>query len=214
MKIIKRKKKLKFVNIVGTLLIFAVFPMRAWTGTSQIIGKLDWEEIKSDQPNANAVGILFSRTNSFCAGTHLGAGLVVTAAHCAQDFPQRVSFNYPGGTYFDCDHAFKVDTFQDIAIFQCDYDGPSVKIGEVFTKEIYILHNQCNYIKDPYCVLTKKISKGVATDICDRIEHTADTLPGSSGAPIFNSKDELVGIHQGGNLNVEINYGRRFRGSI
>ena len=38
-------------------------------------------------------------------------------------------------------------------------------------------------------------------------EHSCDTRSGSSGSPIVNSNNQVIGIHYGGNKDFTTNYG-------
>ena len=83
--------------------------------------------------------------------------------------------------------------------------GDSVWKG---TKEVYVLHVNCDYKVDPDCEKVKLYSPGVA-NTQNEIHHTADTLGGSSGAPLFDAEtNKVVGLHHAGvpteNFNLAV----------
>ena len=79
---------------------------------------------------------------------------------------------------------------------------------------IYLIHQNCDYYQNKGCKRSKKISFGKITEINDfRLSHNADTLPGSSGSPIFSKEThELIGIHNSGSGHEETNGVRNGRG--
>lgn len=79
------------------------------------------------------------------------------------------------------------DEFIQISIgnpLQCMDDIiPIIQHPNGMPKQICIGHNSLKYVDD------------------DRIQYLTDTMPGSSGSPVFNSNWELIGLHsQGGNI--------------
>ena len=87
---------------------------------------------------------------------------------------------------------------------------------------IYVLHQNCDYYSDRRCKEYKKISYGNAKysvggwdrifwqELGPHFVHTADTLGGSSGSPIFSQKtNRVVALH---NIGVDIDGVRDGRG--
>lgn len=69
---------------------------------------------------------------------------------------------------------------------------PIIQHPNGMPKQICIGHNSLKYVDDK------------------RIQYLTDTLPGSSGSPVFNSNWELIGLHSKGGLLCEPRTGRAF----
>lgn len=187
------------------LLLFSFLSMASDKG---IIGDLDWREITTfsiespEYKNSLNIGRITNDLNETCNGTLISTDAVVTALHC---YNRGIRFRGIGCTRVGPNSA------RDIVYLFCPGSGsPSTEINITnhLTDNIYILHYQCNWEVDPYCKATMKYSPGVIVRAgADYLTHTADTLPGTSGAPIFNSGHELIGIHNGYYPDAKLNTG-------
>lgn len=160
-----------------------------------IIGELNWQEVSSLHPkdpvfvNSKSVVELKNGSGEICNGYRVRNNIILTAAHCIS-----------GNIYLGdrtC-RVLSVDRRKDVSELSCDdsiWEIYYVDRREV-TPEVYLLHYQCQYLEDPFCKPTLKYSPGVVvkrqgTRLC----YTCDSLPGSSGAPVFNNNHELIAIH-------------------
>lgn len=211
---------------------FVCFPTRfAHAGpfsTSVIVGELDWEEIVDypegtlERQNSHSVGMLYNENIGVCTASIVGQDTLVTANHCVdQRWPfSKITFGYEKGVkyenliWLDCQGIIWQDWQKDIAAINCKGVGnPNYlsRSSEPVLKgeELYIIHNNCDWITDMYCRPTKKISHCKVKQISGSfLTHTCDTLGGTSGAPIFRASDhKLIGVHHSGSKEREENYG-------
>lgn len=177
-----------------------------------IINGLDWVEISSfskespEYKNSLAVGVIYDEEGHRCSGGNLGNNIVATAGHCCGNPSDDFSHTFNNYNCF----VLSKNTMKDICQLKCDLpvDFPAVKVGSEVTKNLYILHKQCNYVENPRCAISMKLSPGklISRD-GSRIDYDMDTLPGSSGAGIFNDKHEIVGVHHSFLPNYNLNSG-------
>lgn len=146
------------------------------------------------------------------------SGLVQTSVSARAAFRNEVgvspeeraeaTFNCPDWVFPDA-----ADANLDVVVFTCnardgrfpgeDYGVVSISAEQVSDdEEIYVIHQNCDWIGDRECDRTKKISPGRVLEAeIDEItlSHNADTLGGSSGAPVFSARThKLVGLHFAG----------------
>lgn len=150
--------------------------------------------------------------------------VVVTSTHCVKDADEaegvEVTFDYYSDvsaddlTWHSCGKIKQVWAEVDVTALQCDpVDGrsPGSRYGKLalatedpkLDEPVYVLHQNCNYYSDPWCDPTKLSSPGKVTNEPDvkphEFSHTADTLEGSSGAPVISAKSHaVVGLHHAG----------------
>lgn len=188
--------------------------------------------INSSAAVAMAVGylVLPERSNLPCTGWLIARDKIVTNHHCVADKMEarsaRITFDYVMGAdevslaWYDC--STFIDAWADIdaAVLRCHpLDGKApgerygvLKLASVDPKAgepVYLVHNICNYMSDPGCDRVKQISPGriSQTDYGPvDFTHTADTLNGSSGAPILAdsgpSRHQVIGMHHHGCTRV------------
>lgn len=170
-----------------------------------IIGDLNWREINSSDPeyqNGLAVGEIENEKKELCNGTHIGSGVVVTANHCC-------SSSHTFKHAYHCSVKTR-NLSSDICWLDCPLplNYPQAKVGAALTKDIYVLHWNCNYLDDQYCKNKMLYSPGeIKYTSGSFFAHTADTLPGSSGAPVFNMANEIIGVHHSYSDQYKLNYG-------
>ncbi len=204
-----------------------------------IVGDFDpnWlgiESIENGQilEKSKAIGrlILPAKRNSACTAFLISDDMVMTNAHCVSK-PEyavgaKIYFNYLNeGEHntFICNQFITSNKKLDYAILKCEGSPGSifgkVKLSQVKPESgmhIYIIHQNCDYYQNRGCKRTKKVSFGMLTgQFSNRITHNADTLPGSSGSPIFSlDTHEVIGLHNNGSGHEEINGRRNGRGKM
>lgn len=164
--------------------------------------------------------------NRFCTGFLVTKDLLITNRHCFRNSDGSANtrrmdnveavFNYEQGASsvdrYLCNTQLLASREDDIVILQCERNPGNVwgtvelDVRKVRDNEsIYIIHQNCtNNTTTPYvasgCNRFKKISFGTVTDgdTSDvRFSHSADTLPGSSGAPVFSAMShKLIGFNR------------------
>lgn len=167
--------------------------------------------------------------NMGCTGTHIGSNLVISAAHCFLNLfiPQimdnltcpnvQITWGVRGdrrGMVSNCTRivAIEFNQYADWVVFEVDRapyayapvnNQESIQPNQVLT---ILSHPEAEPLR------WSKICRAIPTT-ANRIgpyfvHHQCDTLPGSSGAPIFDMKTmSIVAIHNGG--DNRINYGTR-----
>jgi len=180
---------------------------------SKVVGILDW----GDKRRARCTAFLIS------------PNVVMTNQHCIENsfstLDARVSFDN-GNTYFSCDDFIGNNQDLDYALLRCE-GNPGKENGYLplsndlpqVDEDIYVIHQNCDYKEgDENCDPTKKLPIGILIEKTDKdngeydpiasdpnsIAHNADTLGGSSGAPvIFNATGEVVAIHNSGLIDFD-----------
>jgi V8-like Glu-specific endopeptidase len=174
---------------------------------------------------ASAVGYLaLPAKGSRCTAWLIDQRRVVTNNHCvgsAEDaVGARVSFNYVNGVatadrvWYDCPPLVATWSDIDAAVLRCNrkdgaYPGDVqgfLSLGEAnpaANSTLYVIHQNCDKYNSPGCAPTKKISRGTVLDATHtgaQFTHGADTLGGSSGAPVLASTGKqahkVVGLHR------------------
>jgi V8-like Glu-specific endopeptidase len=181
---------------------------------------------------SKAVGrlILPAKKNSACTAFLISDEMVMTNAHCVRG-PEdavgaKIYLNYINEgerQTFICDQFITNNKKLDYAILKCEGSPGSifgkVKLSQVKLEtgmHIYIIHQNCDYYQNGRCKRTKKVSFGMLTGQNSiRITYNADTLPGSSGSPVFSQDShEVIGLHNNGSGHEEINGRRNGRGKM
>lgn len=188
-----------------------------------IIGNNDWVllanvGIPAQTGNGRAVAqIKIPSISATCTGFLINSDTIMTNNHCVSGSANAVGVtatfryeNQPKET-FACDQFVMTDMGYDFTLLKCS-NSPGTKYGWVglsstkpeINTPIYVIQENCDYTVDMYCQIDKYIAYG---DILDsqafQVAHNADTLPGSSGSPIFSdSTNQVIALHNaGGNLN-------------
>jgi len=205
-------------------------PFSAQSNLSGVVIKnLDWKNLtqdanlnKSIKLNAKAVAdMLIPAVSSRCTGFLITEDIILTNHHCVSDekavahlvanFAHEANQAGTDEYSFNCNKFIGSNKELDYALIKCD-GKPGQKVGvlklkqegEALTEDalIYLIHHNCDYRRNPRCDWTKKLSPGkIQTANFDMIRHSADSLRGSSGAPLISLKDGLViGLHHAGKL--------------
>lgn len=184
-----------------------------------IIGDLDWlphDQITdiSQTTNAKSVGHLkIPKVYASCTAFLINKNTIMTNNHCISTDAQAkgatfkpIKDNDTRDTFL-CEKVLVSNYLLDFTLVQCE-GNPGDKYGFIplssrkiqATEAVYVIQENCNYIDDPRCIIDKYIAYGEVTKIAtNSIAHDADTLPGSSGSPIFaEDTDELIGLHNAG----------------
>jgi len=144
-------------------------------------------------------------TNHHCVSSDKEAQNIVV------DFAHEMNIPKTDKLSFHCDEFIGSNKELDYALIRCR-NHPGKMVGHLKLKVddeplmeddlIYLIHHNCDYRQDPRCDWTKKISPGKIQNFdFDTIRHSADSLRGSSGAPLISLKDGLViGLHHAGKL--------------
>lgn len=190
-----------------------------------ILGGIDWQEASSlaegtaERQNARAVAYLdIPAAGSRCTGFLIAPDMLMTNHHCipTAESARGVSayFRYEqgaaGDTPVDCSIFVGNDAALDYALLQCasrpgdtlgviDLDNRAARRSEA----VYAIHQNCDYYSDSACAPTKKMSPGSVQTVGNEIAHSADTLGGSSGSPLFaTSSHKVIGLHHSGTGNT------------
>jgi V8-like Glu-specific endopeptidase len=193
---------------------------------SVVIGSLDWQF--TDDLAANSQAKLNSRfvahidipaVGSRCTGFLINDNIIMTNHHCVSaswmtngltaDFQYERDVPYYERQRFDCSTFLGSSATLDYALLQCA-GNPGQQFGVANLTNlnpnrydpVYVIHQNCDYYGSPGCAPTKKYSPGTVTSMSSEIRHSADTLGGSSGSPLFSSGSHMVvGIHHAGSGN-------------
>jgi hypothetical protein len=184
-----------------------------------ILGELDWVNTSTlstgpQQAAADAVGYLYvPRTRQRCTAFLISEDVVLTNHHCvsnAQDAAfVNVAFDYEhlalpqDWDIVRCEEWLGGDALLDYALLRCE-GTPGIDHGflslaqrqAVVDEDVYLLHHNCDWVSAPHCDKSKKLSPGVVQFPLWRIEHTSDSLGGSSGGALMSATDHVVvGVH-------------------
>ncbi|MCO4795261.1 MAG: trypsin-like peptidase domain-containing protein [Bacteriovoracaceae bacterium] len=188
-----------------------------------IVGDIDWRDINGntkgslEEVNAAAVGYL-SLSNSRCTGFLISEKHVMTNQHCIGNQKEAKGTKLylkreRGQSWWSREATYRCEKFitanekLDFAIIECE-GNPGKKHGFVkFNTEpsrqyddIYLIHQNCDYKTNSNCRPKKKVGHGHVVSYYDKyILHNADSLGGSSGAPLFDQKThKVIGLHNTG----------------
>jgi hypothetical protein len=108
---------------------------------------------------------------------------------------------------FACDEFVGTNKKLDYALVKCK-GMPGRYLGSVTLEKdedpkkedmVYVIHQNCDFFSEKSCQTTKKISLGHVFASFDIFAHSADTLQGSSGSPVFSYKtNKVIGLHNMG----------------
>jgi V8-like Glu-specific endopeptidase len=194
-------------------------PLACNTPSPIIIGNNDWIIFTStgdDQQNANentVAQIKIPAMMAACTAFLINEDTIMTNNHCIANPTYAVNVkaffrNLDGTrTSYNCDQFIMTSTIYDFTLVKCA-NSPGLKYGWVgladtkpsLLEKIYIVQENCDYIANPYCSVNKYVAFGdVLLSQNSRVYHNADTLPGSSGSPIFSQEStQVIGIHNAG----------------
>ncbi|RLA64669.1 MAG: hypothetical protein DRQ88_07280 [Epsilonproteobacteria bacterium] len=172
--------------------------------------------------NSRSVGYL-KKSDGRCTGFLISEDIVMTNHHCIENATLATSakmiFNVIEGTTrndwekstYECKTFIGNNDLLDYSLIRCD-GKPGKKYGHLTLSEtdadefdeVYLIHQNCDYKTNKRCYRQKVISRGFLDPHPKHkkehnFNHTADTLSGSSGAPIIGpTKNTVIGIHYNG----------------
>lgn len=193
-----------------------------------IVGSVDWVSATTltgtQAQIASAVGYLsIPAKGKRCTAWLASEDIVITNNHCiatdAEAVGARVSFNYNDGVssgsriWYSCSTLVKTWADLDMTALRCAPLNDQLP-GQVHgylrvassdataNASIYIIHQNCDYYTNEDCPRTKKYSPGAIVNANYRTyqaSYNADTLGGSSGAPVLaENSNEVVALHHTG----------------
>lgn len=185
-----------------------------------IIDDLQWQStttLKDAMEKSNAsstVYISIPAQGTRCTGFLINDDMVMTNNHCIGNSAQakgasvKFSFTASGaGEKYSCSNFIGTNKALDFTVLKCS-GSPGEKYPKVTLADypaqvndlIYITQQNCDYKSNPGCIPTQKYSEGILLGAANsNVEHNADTLPGSSGSPIFDQEsDKVIAIHNAG----------------
>jgi hypothetical protein len=227
--------KLLILTIIGYFLFSSAYAQQSFDKI--IVGDFepDWvniEIVDNEQirEQSRAIGrlILPAKKNAACTAFLISDDVIMTNHHCissAEDaVGAKVYFNYLSEGEHQtviCDKFISNNEKLDYALLKCE-GSPGNIFGKVKLSQnepdngmpIYLIHQNCDYYQIKGCKRSKKLSFGSITGFnSSRVYHNADTLPGSSGSPIFSlDTHEVIGLHNSGSGHEENNGRRNGRG--
>lgn len=191
---------------------------------SLIIGTVDWQEVtmlpagSPERINSHSVGYLsIPARGTRCTAFLVAPDVIMTNNHCvgrASDaagvtisLRRELGVAFSSWATFDCSGFIGTDSALDFTLLRCQGD-PGTVHGVVALDEgtvssgdaAYVIHQNCDYYTNPFCMPNKKYSPGGIRSVWNTsLRHDADTLGGSSGAPLFSSTNhQVVGLHNAG----------------
>lgn len=180
-----------------------------------IIGDNDWRPViggeETFSSNEFAVAKLTIGPSGTCTGFLINDEMIMTNNHCVATSGKTVVAKFETENEIisaQCNQLIMTDSALDFTILKCNRNFSNIIAPVVIEAEylsaptdVYVIQQNCDYLKDPYCQIERMVSYGVLSSQQKIIiDHTADTLPGSSGSPIFDeSTHKLVALHNAGN---------------
>ena len=183
---------------------------------SIIVGDLDWIEVTSfshsrkERVNALSVARLsIPRNNTRCPGFLISEAIILTNSHCirneyeAQGVVAFFTTSYNSTFRVLCQDFIGSNPTLDFTLLRCE-SSPATPLvlsdTEAYShEEVYLIQSNCDFHSNPNCHYTQKYSAGKVLYTGQVLTHDADTLSGSSAAPIFSkSTHQVVAIHFAG----------------
>ncbi len=184
-----------------------------------IIGENDWilasetGDVYQNQSELSAGLVIIPKIMAKCTGFLINEDTLMTNNHCisAANKSDGVSvyFRLLDGRRqkYDCSEFIMTNSLLDFTLMRCK-GSPGREVGWVSLSDerpkpmesIYLVQENCDYIRNPRCEINKYVSYGRITKLqTNRIYHDADTLGGSSGSPIFSRlSHQVIAIHNSG----------------
>lgn len=197
-------KKNKFkAGLIGTGLV-----LTGGLVQELVINGNDWEPITSApieiQAQAMSQYKLTLSTGHRCSGFAVAPKILMTNNHCVplKGITARVT-NGPGET--ECTELLHTSKRHDYSLVLCpeaDFTGLEFDANPIKKDDnIYVLHSNCDYYANSFCRVIQLYSVGKILSVNSlSLSHDADSLGGSSGAPILRD-GRVIGIHNSGSGN-------------
>jgi len=169
----------------------------------------DVSEVKNISMSVVLISLIKNNKPARCSGVYIGEGAVVSNYHCLStqdeclsadiifDYKSRVDGSLYPYRSFNCISVLDQDPIRDYVVL-------NIGKNDVLLTRTLEISDQTPKVGDPLIMLhhaggeimqVSKIDCWLASYSDHLFGHTCDSLEGSSGAPIFNSNFELVGIH-------------------
>ncbi|MFI5390585.1 MAG: trypsin-like serine peptidase [Bacteriovoracales bacterium] len=188
-----------------------------------VVGAINWIEVKNNlRPEiiskTKPVADIYIPTNqSRCTGFLISQNILMTNYHCVSDailavgvladFSHEIDSNHKDE--YSCEKFLYSNKDLDFTLLECE-GNPGEKLGFLSLESesvglgdpVYMIHHNCDYIEEPACDYTKKLSYGKVIRVEeDGIYNTTDSLLGSSGSPVISAlTGKVVGIHHSGEV--------------
>lgn len=203
--------RILFKLSIVVLFLFHNSELKSFTNAQAIESEEEW--VMGYENNSNAVTIILSkkRNKPFSYGTGFNVdseGLVITNYHVV-DGSDEVIVRFKNGDEFIVKHYSYVDKEKDFVILKiAGYDLPIISLGN--SNDVKI-GSKVAAIGNPKGALGT-ITDGIISQVVNFQSHqmfqtNVFIAPGSSGGPLFNRKNEVIGVTTSGiKEGLDINY--------
>lgn len=219
-----KKNCLSFLFLSFSFSTIALAETQVTQGQAVIVDDLNWQEIididlkSSERQNSYAVGeLIIPVTRESCTAFFISSDVILTNNHCVENEAQAVGVRLvmmkekgvaeEKWWRLDCSEFVGTDFTLDVTLLRCQGNpgeifGALVLDGQTLMKPgapLYVLQQNCDFLTNSTCLGLKKIARGSMLTSGIELAHNADTLGGSSGAPLFSAlTHQVVGIHHAG----------------
>lgn len=201
----KHKKKLAVTATATTIAVMEII-----TG-----GTVDWytveQETNPEVIKAAESSLYLALPGARCSGSVIAPELIISNSHCLGTGVGKfkVTADYKDSIpkhkmkWFQCETIVANNDRLDYSVAKCpgmDLVPLTISVDPIKKDDdIYLIHQNCDYKSNSFCKTNKVISYGkINSATTTKLRHNADSLGGSSGAPIFNNAAEIIGIHNSG----------------
>lgn len=164
-----------------------------------VVEDLKWFELQPIPSNIGHIRVP-KLGNARCMGFFFEKDKIITNNHCvpSKRFAKGVTI-FLDEEKVKCQKFITTNHRLDYTVLKCEDERTPLTAASKFEGQVFVVHYQCDYPKNRWCESKMMVSPGdVTKQTKNDFRHDADTLAGSSGAPIINMKGELVGVHKAG----------------